>query len=104
MNIYEEIEKLKSLQANHERFFTKKEFNLLQIYIALTKLKVGDLVYYIPFEGCDKSQYENGKVKDISMIETGNVRVVYHCADEWDKWMDYTSALTNIIQLRLGWI
>ena len=34
---------------------------------------------------------------------TDSVRVVYNCNGNWDHYQDYTSALTNIIDLELGW-
>jgi hypothetical protein len=70
----------------------------------MTQFKVGDKVHYIPFEGCDESQYENGVVKEILDHCPIAVRVVYHCAEEWDNYMNYTSQLTPIGKLRLGWI
>jgi hypothetical protein len=70
----------------------------------MIQLQVGDKVHYIPFEGCDESQYENGVVKEILDHCPIAVRVVYHCAEEWDNYMNYTSQLTPIGKLRLGWI
>jgi hypothetical protein len=101
MNIYNEIDRLRELQADHGRFFSREEFDLLQEYIKITHINVGDYVWYIPFNNCSNSDWELGKVKDISMIGEGNVRVVYHCDGEWDNWMNYTSALTNMTQLRI---
>jgi hypothetical protein len=40
-------------------------------------------------------------VKEIPDIH--NVRVVYHCAGEWDNFKNYTSALTPIDYLHKGW-
>jgi len=70
----------------------------------MTHLKVGDKVHYIPFNGCPESKYENGIVKEIPDHTTTEVRVVYHCAEEWDNYMNYTSALTSVDKLRLSWI
>ena len=71
--------------------------------IDIANLKIGDRVHYIPFEGCDPSQYENGVVKEIPEHTNTAIRVVYHCGGEWDNFMNYTSQLTNINQLKLGW-
>jgi hypothetical protein len=66
------------------------------------KINVGDKVHYIPFKGCNESQYQNGIVK--SLHDDGDkVFVVYHCADEWDNYKNYTGALTNVNQLKKGW-
>ena len=71
--------------------------------IDVAKLKVGDKVHYIPFDGCDPTQYENGRVKEIPEHTTKEVRVVFHCAGEWDDFMKYTSQLTPVHRLRMGW-
>ena len=71
--------------------------------IDISKLKIGDKVHYIPFKGCDESQYENGMVKEIPDHTNTAVRVVFNCAGEWNNFMNYTSQLTNINQLEMGW-
>ena len=53
-------------------------------------LKVGDKVHYQP------AHYDPDQCVD-------SVRVVYHCAGNWDNYMDYTSVLTNVRDLHLGW-
>lgn len=67
------------------------------------KINVGEKVHYIPFEGCDESQYQNGIVKSLH-DDIDKVFVVYHCADEWDNYKNYTAALTNFNQLKKGWV
>ena len=62
----------------------------------MLNLKVGDKVCYIP-------KGENGIVKEIPEHTTEAVRVVYHCAGNWDDYQNYTSALTNLDDLELGW-
>jgi hypothetical protein len=42
-------------------------------------------------------------VKEIPEHTNTAIRVVYHCGGEWDNFMNYTSQLTNINQLKLGW-
>ncbi len=61
----------------------------------------GQRVHYIPFEGCDPEQYENGIVKSVS--DENHVFVVYNCGGEWSRYQDYTAARTHISQLRAGW-
>lgn len=65
--------------------------------------QVGDLVHYIPFEGCDVSVIENGRIKAMGEYPL-HLFVVYHCNDEWENYTDYTGALTHIKQLKYGWI
>ena len=67
-------------------------------------MKVGDKVHYIPFKGCDEGLIENGIVKEIPRHTNEAVRVVYHCDGQWDRYWDYTSALTYIGQLTPGWV
>lgn len=71
--------------------------------IDIAKLKIGDKVHYIPFKGCDESEYENGMIKEIPDHTNTAVRVVYKCNGEWDRFKDYTSQLTNLNQIGLGW-
>jgi hypothetical protein len=71
--------------------------------IDVAKLRVGDRVHYIPFESCSADQIENGRVKEIPEHTHTEVRVVFNCAGEWDNFMDYTSQLTPIKKLELGW-
>lgn len=68
--------------------------------INIANLNIGDKVHYIPFEG---AEHENGLVKEIPKAELNHVRVVYHCAGNWDNFKDYTSALTPVSKLYNGW-
>ena len=68
--------------------------------IDISTLKVGDRVNYIGHEGATP---ENGMVKEIPNHTNTEVRVVYYCAGEWDNFMNYTSQLTPINKLELGW-
>ena len=62
-------------------------------------------------DGEDK--WENGMIKEIPDFTVDNVqpdgygsnpvRVVYNCAGQWDNFKNYTSALTNLEDLKLGW-
>jgi hypothetical protein len=64
-------------------------------------MKIGDNVHYIPFDGCDENLIDNGKIKSFS--DSGNPFVVYHCNNEWDKWMDYTGQNTPLDRINEGW-
>jgi len=66
------------------------------------RLKVGDKVCYQPAH-YSEDKWENGVVKEIPPHSTTEVRVVYNCAGDWDNFMNYTSALTNVRDLTLGW-
>jgi hypothetical protein len=66
----------------------------------ISLLKVGDNVCYVPAHG----KPENGVVKEIPEHTKDSVRVVYNCNGEWHNYKDYTSALTNLRDLEIGWI
>lgn len=68
----------------------------------IAKLKVGDKVHYQPSH-YEETQWENGMIKEIPDHTPGSIRVVYYCAGDWTKFMNYTSALTNLRDLKLGW-
>jgi hypothetical protein len=42
-------------------------------------------------------------VKEIPDHTNKHIRVVYNCAGEWDNFMNYTSQLTPIDKLKMGW-
>lgn len=65
-------------------------------------LKVGDNVYYQPSH-FPLDKWENGVVKEIPTHTDSSVRVVYNCNGEWHNYQNYTSALTNLNDLYLGW-
>jgi hypothetical protein len=84
--------------------------------VNISELKVGDKVHYIPdhyknalleeyYDGTTvrKDKWENGIVKEIPEWSIDSVRVVYNCAGDWKNFKNYTSALTNIRDLNLGW-
>lgn len=70
--------------------------------IDISKLNVGDKVYYQP-EHYGDDKWENGIIKEIRPGKTDGVWVVYNCAGNWDCYMNYTGALTNLRDLKLGW-
>ena len=70
--------------------------------IDIAKLKIGDKVYYQPAH-YGEDQWENGMVKEIPDHTNQSIRVVYNCGGDWDNFKNYTSALTNLRDLKLGW-
>ncbi len=70
--------------------------------INIANLKIGDKVYYQP-NHYSYDEWENGMVKEIPDFTNTSIRVVYNCGGNWDKFKEYTSALTNIQDLKLGW-
>ena len=68
----------------------------------VTLLHIGCKVHYQPKHHVD-AEWENGIIKEIRDEVTDAVWVVYHCDGRWDKYMDYTSAKTNLCDLKLGW-
>jgi len=66
------------------------------------KLKIGGKVSYQPSH-YRSDEWENGMIKEIPDHTTESVRVVYHCAGDWKNYKDYTSALTNLRDLKIGW-
>ena len=78
--------------------------------IDIAKLKVGDEVHYQP-EHYGETRWENGLIKEIPDFATDKtapigyncVRVVYNCAGNWANFKNYTSALTDLEDLKLGW-
>ena len=70
--------------------------------IDIAKLRIGDKVCYQP-DHYDEGQWENGMIKEIRDSNMVAVFVVYNCAGNWDRFRDYTSALTNLTDLKIGW-
>ena len=63
-------------------------------------INIGDKVHYQPdYYG---NKFENGIVKEI--VSENYIRVVYNCGGDWDNYMNYTSALTYIKELKIGWL
>lgn len=78
--------------------------------LKLSEAKVGDKVCYRPGHYLNTNQFEDGIIKEIPDSAANNnaygyncVRVVYNCAGDWDNYENYTSALTNVLDLELGW-
>jgi len=67
-----------------------------------SELKPGDNVHYQP-EHFEENEFENGIIKEIPEHTTEAVKVVYSCAGEWHRYEEFTSALTNLRDLKKGW-
>jgi len=65
-------------------------------------LRVGDKVHYQP-EHYGPDKWDNGIIKEVPDHSPDSVRVVYNCAGDWENFMNYTSALTNLRDLKMGW-
>ena len=66
-------------------------------------LKIGDKVFYQPKHYKESGKWENGIVKEIPDFTKKSVRVVYNCNQDWRNFKDYTSALTDLQDLYVGW-
>ena len=60
--------------------------------------KVGEDVHY-----SKNDTTQNGRIKEIDYGQE-TAFVVYHCNDDWDNYRNYTGQLTNLSDLKLGWI
>jgi hypothetical protein len=60
-------------------------------------MEIGQKVTYRTF-----GKVEKGIVKSLS--DADHVFVVYHCAENWDQYFNYTAERTRIIDLVPGWI
>ena len=65
----------------------------------MNKFKIGEVVYYIPYKGCNPSYWEKGIVKSTHPTDPNIVFVVYSCGGNWEHYYDYTGVSTNINQL-----
>lgn len=70
--------------------------------IDISKLSVGQKVYYQP-EHYGEDRWENGIIKEIPEHTNNSIRVVYNCTGDWNNYKNYTSALTNLRDIKLGW-
>lgn len=70
--------------------------------IDIAALRVGQKVHYQPAH-YRADEWENGRIKVIREGRTDGVWVVYNCAGDWENFVNYTSALTNLRDLKLGW-
>ena len=68
----------------------------------INELKVGTRVHYQPAH-FNELEWENGVVKEIREGITDGVWVVYNCNNDWKHYKEYTSALTDLQDLKMGW-
>ncbi len=68
----------------------------------IANLHIGQKVHYQP-EHYGETRWENGIIKEIRQDTLDSVWVVYNCGGEWRNYKDYTSAKTNLRDLRLDW-
>ena len=68
----------------------------------LRDLYIGKKVHYQP-EHYGKDKWENGIVKELRAVAPDSAWVVYNCAGEWERYEEYTSAKTNLRDLKPGW-
>jgi len=71
--------------------------------VDIAKIRVGDKVYHQPSYHLKDDKWENGIVKEVPEGAITAIRVVFHCAGEWKNFKNYTSQLTEIKDLFLGW-
>ncbi len=70
--------------------------------INIAELRIGDKVHYQPSH-YDDDEWKNGRIKEIREGKTDGVWVVYNCGGNWNNYQNYTGALTNLRDLKLGW-
>lgn len=68
----------------------------------LEEFKPGDKVCYQPEYWKEQGRFENGIVKEF-LNKYNEIRVVYHCGEDWENYQNYTGALTPIKDLKRGW-
>lgn len=68
----------------------------------IAQLRVGQKVHYQP-DYYEKDRWENGIIKEIRPEQLDVVFVVYNCDGNWEHYKNYTSARTNLRDLKLGW-
>ena len=68
----------------------------------ISQLSIGQEVHYQP-DHYDTDEWENGVIKEIREERVDGVWVVYHCSGNWHRYTEYTSALTNLRDLKIGW-
>ena len=74
----------------------------LTTIIDIAKLQIGDKVHYQP-EHYTSNEWENGLIKEIRQNRNDVVWVVYNCGGNWENYTNYTSACTNLRDLKQGW-
>jgi len=70
--------------------------------IDIAQLRIGEKVHYQPAHYGPR-EWENGIIKEIRDGRMDGVWVVYNCGGDWENYEKYTSALTNLRDLKIGW-
>jgi len=70
--------------------------------IDIASLRIGQKVHYQP-QHYGAEEWENGMIKEVRAGGNDGVWVVYNCCGNWSRYTDYTSALTNLRDLKLDW-
>jgi len=68
----------------------------------IANLRIGQRVHYQP-EHYGDTRWENGMIKEIREGTLDSVWVVYNCAGNWGLFKCYTSAKTNLRDLKFDW-
>ena len=78
-------------------------------FVAGIQLSANDMVHVGDWISMPSAN-ANGIVKEIPSFASdelhshyNSVRIVYNCAGNWEDYANYTSALTNLRDLKLGW-
>jgi hypothetical protein len=70
--------------------------------LRMQDLKIGDKVRFVGVGDMGKINNEKGIVE--GLIGSTRVYVVYNCNKDWENYSDYSSQITSLEDLRLGWV
>lgn len=90
----------------HEKLSDRNYKRYMLAEQPITLLNVGDKVSYVEhIDGTIVGTIsQHGKIKSYYNKDINKIYVVFDCADNWDKYQDYTAQLTDIKQLKIGWL
>ena len=71
--------------------------------INFKEVEIGTKVHYQPNHYKIDNKWENGIVKELRSEQPDVAWVVYKCAQNWIDYKQYTSARTDLRDLKLGW-
>lgn len=71
--------------------------------IDISTIKKGDKVYYQPKHYKPDGEFENGIIKEVPDNSLQYVRIVFNSNNDWENYNKYTSHLTDVDDLYLGW-
>lgn len=60
--------------------------------------------YKVHYKNHPSAKPENGMVKEVMESNDEEVRVVFHCDNQWSNLDNYTAQLTALTYLYEGWI